>query len=94
MYKGQIVQTEKTGDYLRKQKLSEITGEQRSILNGSIMVREVVEAINEIKPGKVLGLDRTGSYCRCFEDERILPTQATMNSILQSSKIRDSWKER
>lgn len=50
-------------DYFRKQKLPEITEEQRSILNCSIMVREVVEAIKKIEPGKVTGPDGLpGSY--------------------------------
>lgn len=61
-------------EHLGKQNLSQITVDQRCIMNGPITVREVVEAIKIIKPGKVPGSGSLSGLCyKCFEDELLQP---------------------
>lgn len=72
---------EKIDQYLKKQKLCQITEEESSIMNGLITIREMVEAIKKIKLGKVpCPDDLLGLYYKCFEDKLLQPLQSTMYS--------------
>lgn len=79
---------------MNRQNLPKITKNQRQILNGPIIIRELCQAIEKDKTGKAFGLKGLSvSYYKCFENELLQTLQQTVNIILQNGKIPDHWKE-
>lgn len=62
--------------FFKKQNLRKITEKQKQIMNGSIAIRKVCEAIKKTKTEKVLGSDGLPAfYYKYFEDELLQPLQ-------------------
>ena len=93
LYKRHDILPERIDEYIKRQKLPEITEEQKQLINGPITISEMEEVIKKIKLGKTQGPDGLpGSYYKHFEKELLQPLQNIMNSILNNGKIPDTWK--
>lgn len=66
----------------------------RKIVNKSVIVNEIVEAIKKQKNGKTLEQDGfPAEYYKAFEDVLLLPYKQALENIERKSKMPPSWRE-
>uniref|UniRef100_A0A2D4N418 Uncharacterized protein n=1 Tax=Micrurus spixii TaxID=129469 RepID=A0A2D4N418_9SAUR len=91
LYKEEeFVSEEKAMKYFKKANLPRISEEEKSLLNRSINLEELIWAINKQKNNKAAGPDELYKSQKEILDERLLKL---FNEVLDKAKIPNSWKE-
>lgn len=79
--------------YLKNSNLPNIKEEKLRLLHNQITVQEVSEAINQAKTSKSPGLSvLSAKYYKKLSEQLVIPLKDTMNEILRSGEIPESWK--